>query len=523
MIQQAVAMRPDTHIRRALSPILCIGGCSGLLYLVVYVMQEAIFRNGLLLSFAGVTVRGDTASVPWLLTQYAVYCGATVALFALYAWLLALCRRGYFRDRRVCMLALLFPVLFNFGLLFGRPHFSIDLFDYLSYGYLGSIPGGNPYVQPSFVMEHFPFGGQLVAFGWRPIHGLTPYGALWTWCEIAVMRLTEDAGTAVLLLKGLVIAASLGSAALIWAILGWVRPAHQLLGTLIYLWNPVIIVEFAAEGHNDALMILCILAALFLAVRTRPALALAMLLLGVLTKYVPVILLPAQMRYLWSVWRKRPDRARLIPLLLLGLLVGLALAALLYRPLWVGVATFRGLREESAKVVNASSTAGALYAALAHSPLRAMAGVLTAVLLDGAFALYVLLTGWRVRNARSLLRTCAAVAVVYVLVASPAYWPWYVALPIALLALCPDDLFLPITLIVSIGARLVAPLEVMENRGFITLQVSHAATAAIGVALPLGACLLLTARKWRQQRRNIHAPEHTVASRYAPMVRRQRS
>jgi len=522
MIQQAVTTRPDTQIRRALSPILSIGGCSALLYLVVYFVQGAIFRNGLLLSFAGVTVQGDAASVPRLLAQCAVYCGATIALFALYAWLLTLCRRGYFRDHRARILALLLPALFNLGLLFGRPHFSIDLFDYLSYGYLGSIPHGNPYVQPSSVMEHFPFGTQLVAFGWQPIHGLTPYGALWTWCEIAVMRLTGDAGTAVLLLKGGIIAASLGSAALIWAILGWVRPAHQLLGTLIYLWNPVIIVEFAAEGHNDALMILCVLAALFLAVRTRPALALATLLLGVLTKYVPVILLPSQIVYCWSIWRRRPDRARLAPLLLLGLLVGLALAVLLYHSLWVGAATFQGLREESAKVVNASSTAGALYAALAHSPFHAMAGLLTAVLLDGSFALYVLLTGWRVRNARGLLRTCAGVALVYVLVASPAYWPWYVALPIALLALYPDDLFLPITFIVSIGARLVAPLEVMENRGFITLQVSHAATAAVGIALPLGACLFLIARKWRQQRRNTRVPGYAVASRQAPMVWRQR-
>ncbi|MDQ6906677.1 MAG: hypothetical protein M3176_07615 [Chloroflexota bacterium] len=54
----------------------------------------------------------------------------------------------------------------------------------------------------------------------------------------------------------------------------------------------VIIVEFAAEGHNDALMILCVLATLLLTVCVWPALAVATLLLGVLAKYVPLTCSP---------------------------------------------------------------------------------------------------------------------------------------------------------------------------------------------------------------------------------------
>lgn len=76
----------------------------------------------------------------------------------------------------------------------------------------------------------------------------------------------------------------------------------------------VIIVEFAAEGHNDALMILCVLATLLLTVCVWPALAVATLLLGVLAKYVPLILLPAQVAYLWSIRRERGARARLVVL-----------------------------------------------------------------------------------------------------------------------------------------------------------------------------------------------------------------
>ncbi len=97
------------------------------------------------------------------------------------------------------------------------------------------------------------------------------------------------------------------------------------------------------------------------------------------------------------------------------------------------------------------------------------------------------------------MRVCAGIALVYVFLASSAYWPWYVALPLALLALSPRAFFLQIAIVVSCGARLVAPLETISNRGFITLRTSHAVTAAIGVALPLLIYLLLAIREWRRQ------------------------
>jgi len=359
----SLVVRRDTDARWQALPVLLIGLISGVLYLLTYQAQRALYH----LTFDGVALRGITSNRTPLLAQSALYYGTTIGLFALYVWLLALCRQGALRDRRVCTLAVLFPVLFNLGLLLGRPYLSIDLGSYIAGGYFGSTPGGNPYVQPAFSLAGTPFGASLEAFGWRPIHGVQPYGPLWVQYEVIVLRLTHDVAAAALLLKGLVVAASLGSAALIWAILGRVRPADQLLGTLLYLWNPVIIVEFAAEGHNDALMILCVLAALLLTVGGWPALALIALLLGVLTKYVPLILLPALLAYFWCSWRKGAARIHLIGRVLLGLFAGLGLAVLFYRPLWAGTATFQGLREQGTPEINASITGGLAWA-LAHSP-----------------------------------------------------------------------------------------------------------------------------------------------------------
>ena len=239
-----------------------IGLTSGALYLVVYAAQWAMFRNGLDQEVAGTLLRGDPADGSRLLLQGGAYCGATLLLFVLYGWILILCRRGLLLDRRARLLAVSFPVLFNAGLLLGHSYQSIDALTYVAHGYMGDLPGVNPYTTTAAAARTTDFARQLAPYGWLPVHGFTPYGPLWTHLEIAIIKVAGDVPTALMTVKTVVVAASLGSAALIWKILGRVRPEDQLLGTLVYLWNSMIVVEFAAGGNNDALIILCLLASL---------------------------------------------------------------------------------------------------------------------------------------------------------------------------------------------------------------------------------------------------------------------
>lgn len=120
-----------------------IGFLSGGLYLFVYLAQRDLYH----MTFDGMYLRGVATDRSPLPVECAIYYAATIALFVLYVRLLTLCRRGQIRDRRSRALALVFPVLFNLGLLFGRPYLSIDLYSYIGFGYLGSIPGGNPNLQ----------------------------------------------------------------------------------------------------------------------------------------------------------------------------------------------------------------------------------------------------------------------------------------------------------------------------------------------------------------------------------------
>jgi alpha-1,6-mannosyltransferase len=72
----------------------------------------------------------------------------------------------------------------------------------------------------------------------------------------------------------------------------------------VYAWNPLVIVEFAGSGHNDALALLGIVGGLAL-LKKRPALASVPIALAMMAKVFPAVLLP--------VWIRRagwPERRR---------------------------------------------------------------------------------------------------------------------------------------------------------------------------------------------------------------------
>src|SRR5205814_9340795 len=152
-----------------------------------------------------------------------------------------LASRGALESGRARALALVFPVLFNAALLSGRPYLSIDVFTYIAHGYQVSI-GHSPYAYPVKEVAEMPFGRELSQFGWIPVHGVSPYGPIWTGIEAAAMRMTSGIPAAMASIKVIVTLFSLGCAVMIWLILGKVAPRSQLIGTLLYLWNPVAIV-----------------------------------------------------------------------------------------------------------------------------------------------------------------------------------------------------------------------------------------------------------------------------------------
>jgi hypothetical protein len=68
------------------------------------------------------------------------------------------------------------------------------------------------------------------------------------------------------------------------------QPLHRVLA---YAWNPAVLISFAMSGHFDSLAIVTFLAALLFLMTNRPAFSMAALALSFLSKFFPVLLLPA--------------------------------------------------------------------------------------------------------------------------------------------------------------------------------------------------------------------------------------
>lgn len=492
--------------QRAIGPVLWLSAVSIALYASTWLVERALFRNGIEV-WTSVLDPGHPGSRTRLALQLIAYGVVTALTFGVYLRVLALSREGALATPAAQRIALATPALINVMLLFSAPRLSQDLYSYLAHGFLGVLPGSNPLVQGAEAVRGTMTGARLDSFGWHVSPGITPYGILWTRIEVAVAALSaRHVWLGIELFKVLVIAASLGAAAMIWRILGQLRPGWQLTGTLAWLWNPLIIVEFAAEGHNDALMIFFALASLAACVTVRPVRSLLLQGFGALAKYVSVLFVPSQLVFLW----RRRGSVRLSGDVVISALVLLVVAALLYAPFWVGAVSFKGLLHRD--IPNGlASLFGVLGVVLRRTPLKPISDTLRLIVLTVPCVLFILWKSLLVVNARQLARVWMWSSLAFVLVASPDFWPWYACMPIALICVADLRRLFWLVFLVSVAGRLTAPMELLHDHGYLGLKTSKALITGIGSLLPLVALVFWQARRWGRRhasRRLGRAPEN---------------
>jgi hypothetical protein len=186
--------------------------------------------------------------------------------------------------------------------------FSDDTFSYIMYGRIGALYHANPMlVAPA----HFPHDPFLRYVYWRTTPSV--YGATWLWPAEGVTWLAQAWGGSlplyIALYKLMGLACHLANAALIWGILARLAPRRRVLGTVLYAWNPLAVLEFAGSGHNDALMLTYLLLGIWLAVRRLETLAPIAWAAAITTKFILLLLVPL---WLWHVvltrWRRAETR-----------------------------------------------------------------------------------------------------------------------------------------------------------------------------------------------------------------------
>lgn len=426
---------------------LCVyGGTSAALYWIAlahaYSLQEWWMTTQR--TIAKLTNYDASAGVAFVLTF--------LALFVLY--LLALRCAKFESTPRVLATIAGVTVLLNLPLLFLYPVDSTDIFDNIIRGRLTAVYGLNPFVRsPSAVMSD-PF---FLYSGWK--YFPSAYGPLWEWLAAAGARAAGDGVVAnVLVFKGISVAAYLGAALLVAAILKQIAPARAAYGVVFVLWNPLLLYATAGNGHNDAVMMFFVLLGFYFLARRRFTLAVLAQLAGALIKFIPALFIPLM---LLAAWNALPNlRARLKFLVLTGAAGG-ALLLLAYVRFWDG--TLLDLDWRWNLFTTSLSTWAWLALQVVYEP-RFAAEVVSRI---G----YALLALWMARElfrlwqtrptppaVEAYARAALSILVFYLLVVVAWFQAWYVVWLLPLAALLPDGFLTRGVLVLSGAALLKMPL-----------------------------------------------------------------
>jgi hypothetical protein len=221
-------------------------------------------------------------------------------------------------------------------LLFLYPFDAADIFDNIMHGRILGVYAANPFWQTGANFSHDPFYRYMA---WKT----TPsaYGPLWEVLAGGVARLVGDGVIAnVLAFKLLAGVFLAGSGLLAALIMRKAAPPRALPAFYFLVCNPLGLYETLGNGHNDAVVIFWILAAVLAMLYRRYTLAVLALVAGTLFKFIPLLLLPAALALAWrelGAWRER------LRFLLLAGSASLALVVIAYAPFWHGRSLAAGL------------------------------------------------------------------------------------------------------------------------------------------------------------------------------------
>ena len=393
---------------------------------------------------------------------------------------------------RWLLLPLIGAALFGITLLFLPAIFSTDITMYISASHMPNIYFGPPFSTLAPQIPPMPnYGGTLTDF--RPVL----YGPLWLGIASLLTRMSRDLVTVVLLFRGLALVVHLINCMLVWTILSKIAPANRLLGTLLYAWNPLILIELVVNGHNEGVIICLLLLALWFYVQQRSKwFDIATLLCCGLAISINLMVLLITPLLLWFMVRNERHITRAILSFSWRALFVLAIVCIAYAPVWQGGATFLAITS-SIDLQNFMYSLLALLVMPLHalysqltgginlpsSLLQPLSAADTTILASTLFIfalLYFQALG-RVRSPRggrgepyNVLFTCWTIVIIgFVALASTLFWPWYIIWVVWIVALRRFDALTIAVLLLSCTALLYYP--------FLRLDTTPA-----GIYVPLG-------------------------------------
>lgn len=353
---------------REYEPLITLGVAAELVYLIYFVrFFPFLSRYGNYHFFTDFVT-----SIPSLLGVIAAFTGLFFLL------VLAWRQIELLPSRHLLPLIIGFGGLFSLTLLFVYPIDGLDIYKYAEAGTIFLVHHRNPMTTAPLVFPHDLFTPLTDGLETVP----APYGPLGMIIDSLPTPVASGSVFAnILLLKGLASAFVLADAYLVYRLLAPEHPRLALIGALLVAWNPLILIETAANGHNDASMAFFVLLGLLAMSRGHSTLAVVSVAVSALVKYGTLPLLPLFLIY--GFVREPTPRAKL-RFAVISLGSSLAVAAVVYAPFWVGADTFRrSLQEDQKHFYSFSATLNSLVSGISPSS----ASILGRALFLGSYAL----------------------------------------------------------------------------------------------------------------------------------------
>jgi len=231
-------------------------------------------------------------------------------------------------------------VFLNLSLLFVWPVSSNDIFSYIYQNRVLSHYGKNPYIVPYSSISNDPFY-DLIGNDWS--NKTSPYGPLFVSVGAMLSNFTgNNIFLTLFLYKVLFITANTGVLYLLIKI--FKNPNLSFL----YAFNPLLIFEFAINGHNDVLVIFLLIFSLFFCFKKNASkkdhlACIFLFTLGVMIKSIILIFAPFLGLFILSRYKDFKDVAKVTAG---GLIVFLGTVFVFYFPFWEGLEIFDRLSSQ---------------------------------------------------------------------------------------------------------------------------------------------------------------------------------
>ncbi len=338
--------------------------------------------------------------------------------------------------RLLFCVALCFTVLFGITYLFAPGGMTQDMFLYGLYGRMVTVYHVNPYVVSLASFPHDIMQQGLA----KGTAGTSPFAPAWIDFCIPVTLLARDSVASVLLgFRSLGLIAHVLNSILIWLILAKLKPQTRIAATLLYGWNPRVLLVSVAGMHLEVVALLLLLCAVLFSQRNLPFLTWAFVLLSVLTNLFCLLLVPLFFRLLSQDPRPLAAGRRTLWWLLV-LVITMLLIFLAYVPYWSNWG-IHGIGTSLQHTFLQDSAINSLDSALLNLPIKLPAFVAWLALPHHwtlfaavAVACFLLLGIWLSDNLEFLL-LFSSLIFLSLLLLLPIYWPEYTLIPLAL-ALC---------------------------------------------------------------------------------------